>query len=170
MPEPRMCDMKGCENPAVVHLEKVVNGKRSDHYYCESCAAARGISLKPSPTFDVAEMLAQLGGGAPDVAGETESCSFCGLTRADFKQAGRLGCPECYACFEVKLRQLLGRIHGSSQHTGKVYLPPNPGPQDAERRLYVLRGRLEKAVAAEDFERAATLRDAIRAIEAGAQA
>lgn len=170
MPEPRPCDMKDCENPAAVHLEKVVNGERSDHYYCEMCAAARGINLEPSPSFDVAEALAQLGGGAPDAPGEAEGCSFCGLTRAGFKKAGRLGCPECYACFEVKLRQLLGRIHGSSQHAGKVYLPPNPGPDAAGRRLRMLRGRLEKAVATEDFEEAATLRDAIQAIETAAQA
>ncbi len=168
MPDPKKCGADGCGRPAVVHLEKVVNGHQSSHYYCKSCAAEKGIGASGAPlAFDIGEMLAQLGGEEAGAADRAEACGFCGLAHADFKKTGRLGCPECYACFEVKLRQLLGRIHGSSQHTGKVYLPPGPAADDADR-LQVLRGRLERAVAAEDFERAATLRDTIRALEGAA--
>lgn len=163
MPERKNCDVEGCENRAVVYLEKVVNGHRSNHYYCEGCAAEKGLGPK-SEAFDIGEILAQMGAEAPG-ADKAETCGFCGLGHGDFKKTGRLGCPECYGSFEAKLRTLLRRIHGSDQHAGKVYLPPGPGADEAGR-LRALRGRLARAVAAEDFEHAAVLRDAIRLIEA----
>lgn len=164
MPERKTCDVDGCGNRAVVYLERVVNGHRSNHYYCERCAAEKGLGPK-SAAFDVGEMLAQLGAEAAGGADGAEACDFCGLGHGDFKKTGRLGCPECYGSFDVKLRKLLRRIHGSDQHAGKVYLPPGPAGDDAAR-LRVLRGRLARAVDAENFEHAAALRDAIRLIEA----
>jgi protein-arginine kinase activator protein McsA len=48
---------------------------------------------------------------------------------------------------------------------GKVYLPPDPTATEKEKRLEGLRRKLDRAVAAENFERAAELRDEIRALE-----
>jgi protein-arginine kinase activator protein McsA len=48
---------------------------------------------------------------------------------------------------------------------GKVYLPPDPTASEMEKRVEALRRKLERAVAAEDFERAAELRDEIRSLE-----
>jgi protein-arginine kinase activator protein McsA len=48
---------------------------------------------------------------------------------------------------------------------GKVYLPPDPSASDVERRLAGLKRKLHRAVEAEDFERAAELRDEIRTLE-----
>ena len=90
---------------------------------------------------------------------------FCGLSFAGFRESGRLGCPHCYATFEGHLRGLLRRIHGATQHIGKVYLPPDPSQSEREKRLEGLRRKLSRAVDSEDFERAAQLRDQIRALE-----
>jgi protein arginine kinase activator len=60
---------------------------------------------------------------------------------------------------------LLRRIHGGTQHMGKVYLPPDPTASEMEKRLEGLRRKLERAVDAEDFERAAEIRDEIRSME-----
>ena len=84
----------------------------------------------------------------------------------EFKQSGRLGCPHCYVTFESQLKTLLRRLHGSTQHVGKVYLPPDPSEASRQERLAGLRRKLEKAVASEDFERAAQIRDQIRSMEA----
>ena len=62
------------------------------------------------------------------------------------------------------LPRLLRRIHGGVKHVGKVYLPPDPTVSQIEKRLEGLRRKLERAVQAEDFERAAELRDEIRAM------
>ena len=48
---------------------------------------------------------------------------------------------------------------------GKVYLPPDPTVSEREKRLEGLRRKLRYAVSAEDFERAAKLRDQIRSLE-----
>jgi protein arginine kinase activator len=79
-----------------------------------------------------------------------------------------LGCPHCYSVYEPQLRGLLRRIHGATQHVGKVYLPPDTAEADRTARLAGLRRKLQRAVEAEDFERAAELRDQIRALERSA--
>lgn len=162
----KLCDGKGCDKVAVVHVTQVVNGKASHHHLCRSCAEAKGISASTGFVADVPTFLAQLGVG--DVGSQEvgeEPCSFCGLTFARFKDTGRLGCPHCYTSYEPGIRRLLERIHGSTQHVGKVYLPPDPAAADLDRRRALLRSRLQRAVEAEDFERAATLRDQILEME-----
>ena len=77
---------------------------------------------------------------------------------------GRLGCPHCYTTYESYLRGLLRRVHGSTQHVGKVYLPPDPAASDVEKQVEVLRHKLQRAVDSEDFE-GRELRDKIRGME-----
>lgn len=166
--EEKVCDICG-EKPAVVHLTQVVENKTIHSHLCEECAAGKGISQpQPPGSLPLVDFLANMGGEPPlETKGtqEERSCPFCGLLAADFKNHGRLGCPQCYTTFESSLRNLLRRIHGGTQHVGKVYLPPDPSLRDREKRLDGLRNKLRRAVDAEDFERAAQLRDEIRAME-----
>lgn len=161
------CDQCGSDD-AVVHLTQIINNQMSTMHLCEKCAAEKGLEVAPeSVNFPLTDFLAQMGEGSasPDEPAEDVQCSFCGLTFQDFREAGRLGCPHCYASFESQLRGLLRRIHGSTQHLGKVYLPPEPAATDVRRRLETLRRKLQRAVETEDFERAARLRDEIRTME-----
>lgn len=156
------------EQEAVIHLTQIVNNQMATFHLCERCAAAKG--LEPGVAggnVPLADFLAQMGKGlGGEGAAGAEGCAFCGLRLEDFKQTGRLGCPHCWVTFEGHLRGLLRRLHGGTQHVGKVYLPPDPTEADRLERLAGLRRKLEKAVASEDFERAAQLRDQIRALEA----
>jgi protein arginine kinase activator len=111
------------------------------------------------------EVIAQVTAAAPGVDTAETECSFCGLTFADFRRTGRLGCPHCYETFGEQLPRLLRRIHGGVKHVGKVYLPPDPTASELEKRLEGLRRGLDRAVHDEDFERAAELRDEIRSLE-----
>jgi protein arginine kinase activator len=95
-------------------------------------------------------------------AGGTElKCPRCGFTQADFKKAGRLGCSDCYATFSEGLEGLLKTMHKGTRHIGKV---PRALQQsrDVAERLKALQKQLSKAIAGEDFEQAALLRDEIR--------
>jgi protein arginine kinase activator len=161
------CDQCGSDD-AVVHLTQIVNNQMSTFHLCEKCAAEKGLETAPeSVNFPLTDFLAQMGEGDAASAEPAQDlrCSFCGLTFRDFRETGRLGCPHCYASFEAQLRNLLRRIHGGTQHVGKVYLPPDPSATDVQKRLETLRRKLQRAVETEDFERAARLRDEIRTME-----
>lgn len=86
------------------------------------------------------------------------TCSGCGMKYEDFRQGGRLGCAQCYTAFSSQLGRLLKRIHGATRHVGKVPAAAGPGPT-AEEELEQLRRDLDHAVAEEEYERAAQLRD-----------
>lgn len=163
----RACDQCGADS-AVVHLTQVVNNEMKTSHLCEKCAAVKGVESVEEPTnFPLTGFLAQLT-DAPASEDPDETfgpCSFCGLTFEKFREVGRLGCPHCYTTYETYLRGLLRRVHGSTQHVGKVYLPPDPAASDIEKQMEVLRHKLQRAVDAEDFERAAGLRDKIRDLE-----
>lgn len=166
--EPKeLCDSCGAAD-AVVHLTQIEHNEMKISHLCEKCAAAKGVEeTDEAVNFPLTGFLAQLGddAAAPEAVESFGSCSFCGLTFNDFRDAGRLGCPHCYTTFEAYLRGLLRRVHGSTQHVGKVYLPPDPSASDFEKQLEVLRHKLQRAIDSEDFERAASIRDKIRGME-----
>jgi protein arginine kinase activator len=161
-----VCDNCG-STEAVVHLTQIVNNQMSTHRLCERCAAEKGLESAPEPVnFPLTDFLAQMGSDTiSDVGGAADSCSFCGLRFADFRETGRLGCPHCYETYAPQLQKLLRRVHGGTQHVGKIYLPPDPSSSELERRLDGLKRKLHRAVESEDFERAAELRDEIRQLD-----
>ncbi len=163
--EPKQsCDECG-DAPAVVHLTQIVDNEMKTSHLCEKCAAVKGVDGPAN--LPLTGFLAQLTDmpGPEDPTETLGPCSFCGLTFENFREAGRLGCPHCYTTYESYLRGLLRRVHGSTQHVGKVYLPPDPAATDLEKQVEVLRHKLQRAVDSEDFERAAGIRDKIRAME-----
>ena len=66
--------------------------------------------------------------------------------------------------FRDELMPLLENIHGETRHSGKV---PKRAPRNTQQQttLIQLRNELKRAVAAEDYEAAARLRDKIKGIE-----
>lgn len=91
-------------------------------------------------------------------------CPSCGMTYNQFTQLGRFGCPDCYDSFSSRLEPLLRRIQTGTSHTGKVPVKSGATLQQ-KRRLEALRRELQQAVANEQFERAAELRDQIKLLE-----
>ena len=161
-----LCDNCG-SRPATVNLTQIENNEMFSYHLCEDCAAEKGLETtsEPSGSSPLPDFLAQIG-DEPKGEGDPDSeCSFCGLTLAVFRETGRLGCPHCYETFESHLRRLLRRVHGGTKHVGKIYLPPDPTVSEMEKRMEALRRKLHRAVEAEDFERAAELRDRIRSLE-----
>jgi protein arginine kinase activator len=151
------------EREARVFLTQIVADKVQKVDLCEECAKQKG--LDDAAGFSPADVL--LGLGAAEIeqsAGGVElKCPKCGFTQADFKKSGRLGCAECYATFAEGLEGLLKTMHKGTRHVGKV---PQSLQQsrDLAERLKVLRKKLDKAVADEDFEQAAHLRDEIKQV------
>ena len=163
----RECDGPDCSDPAVVQWTQVVNDKSTTQYLCKACAAAKGIGPDATDDIDLADLLGQGDDRESRSAPELRKpCGTCGQTLGEFRDSGRLGCSHCFTTFDTSLRGILERIHGSSRHVGKVYLPPDADGEDVNRRLGGLRRSLRRAIEVEDFERAALLRDEIRQHEA----
>ena len=160
-----LCDNCGSK-PATVNLTQIENNEMSSYHLCEDCAAQKGLEAATEPSSSpLPDFLAQIGDEPREEEDSDNECSFCGLTFAAFRETGRLGCPHCYETFEAHLRRLLRRVHGGTKHVGKIYLPPDPTVSEIEKQMEALRRRLNRAVEAEDFERAAELRDQIRSLE-----
>jgi protein arginine kinase activator len=158
-----------CENcggkDASIHYTQIEQNEMHTFHLCDECAAAKG--LQPGANvgnFPLTDFLAQMSKAGAETA-TAGPCAFCGLSLDDFKKSGRLGCPHCYVSFETHLSGLLRRLHGGTQHVGKVYLPPDPSANAQQERLAGLRRKLDRAVQSEDFERAAQIRDMIRTLE-----
>ena len=129
---------------------------------CEECAKTKGVN---DPTaFSLADLLLGLGASQEIEqagGGVGLKCPVCGFTQADFKKAGRLGCPECYQAFAEPLEGLLKTMHKGTRHIGKVPESLRQG-RDVSDRLRNLQKRIAKAIEEEDFEKAAILRDEIK--------
>ena len=159
------------EREAEVHLTSIEAEEMRSVHLCVSCANQRGISAETAETVadapPLADFLAQLGSSGPQtpIPDASEPCPFCGISAADFRKAGRVGCSQCYVHFETQLRGLLRRIHGSSQHAGKLYLSEASDISDRLGQISSMRRRMKRAIETEDFETAAELRDRIHALE-----
>ncbi|MGA2174990.1 MAG: UvrB/UvrC motif-containing protein [Verrucomicrobiota bacterium] len=150
------------QNPAKVHLTQIVEDKMQKVDLCEECAKKKGVNDPAG--FSLADLLLGLGASqeiAQSAGSEDIKCPNCGFTGADFKKAGRLGCSQCYVTFAESLESLLKTMHKGTKHVGKVPTALRQS-RDLNERLKHLQKKLEKAVTAEDFEQAASLRDEIK--------
>lgn len=178
-----------CDSEATVHELRVVHGKRAERHLCEKCARNEGIAIQTGLSVPeiIEKMLEQSpapaktekAGPAKKSAQHAAACPECGTTYTEFRQSGLLGCAMCYGAFEGQLGPLLERAHqGGAAHAGK--LPKRAlagekapkagkkaesvlgGPEERAGRMAALRKQLEEAIRAEQYERAATIRDELR--------
>ena len=149
---------------AKIHFTEIKDGKQTEMHICEQCAHEKNVALAfPS----LLSHIVKGGPGGMVPAAESDAvpatCPGCGLSYLDFKSKGRLGCPTCYEVFAPVLVPLLEKVHGASQHVGnsprrlKAVISAN---QEARE----LRQELEAAIVAEEYEKAAGLRDRIREV------
>ena len=156
------------EVEATIHLTQVIDGEVKKLNLCQACAQKNGIDLN-SP-ISITDVLLGLGNqqGGNETSGEDTvfdlSCSRCQMTRAEFKKRARLGCPECYNSFMGELSAITQAMHHSRQHVGKI-----PARQGNEARITAqiaaLQKDIETAIAKEEYEMAASLRDKIKTLK-----
>ena len=166
-----LCDVCG-KNSATVHLTEIIDEQMNELHLCEDCARHKSAAMEQQ--FGLSDLLAGMADFEKPNKNEeavTAKCPSCGLTYADFKKIGRLGCGECYNTFRQYLAPLLKRIHGANQHVGKTPLKAKAKPvgqilvSKKKIDLQELKARLQKAIEKEAFEEAARLRDQIKEIE-----
>ncbi len=154
-----LCDACG-EKEATVHLTQMVNEDVKNLHLCEACAADSGLDVN-SP-MSLTDILLGLGGKqeSDEKTQPDRICPVCQMHFSDFRKTSRLGCQSCYESFEEYLAPLIEGMQKGVQHVGKMP-SKRSSTSDVPRSLLSLQGALRSAVAAENYEEAALIRDEI---------
>lgn len=161
------------KNEATVHMVKILNGEKSEIKLCEKCASdISDIPVNSSfEDFDGFPLQSILG-GLVDYFNKTNSgkqegeviCKSCGMNYREFKKIGLLGCSNCYESFSKTLAPVIKRVQGDVEHLGKV--PEKEGRVIVEKKKIIkLKEELQKSILAEEYEKAAEIRDSIKALQ-----
>ncbi len=134
------------------------DGTHKEIHLCEECARQYGISLKFSFNEVLGNLISsQLGIPVKDAQAK---CPNCGLTFEEFQSSGRLGCPHDYETFKANLIPMIERVQSGLRHVGKA--PRDVGRiYEREQEVVRMQKELDSAVACEDYEKAAEIRDRI---------
>jgi protein arginine kinase activator len=161
-----------CEKPATFHITELTepNGPSMLHLCEEHARTFLSNEGATTPASALSSMLAKqlkMEKVSEELAAaDKKTCPICGITFADFRKGGRLGCAYDYVAFEEDLEPLLINIHGALSHSGKSPKDLSGAPE-RQHRLIQLKSDLKAAVSQEDYETAGQIRDKIASIESG---
>jgi protein arginine kinase activator len=161
------CDL--CQEKATVFYTQVIDGKLKKSCLCETCAEAEGVTspdglLMPGELFGEKKLPPSPLDLLEEAKEQPTECPNCGFTLESLKRVGRLGCSKCYETFADEIEQRLPSLHKGVSHTG--YFPEGLVKlHELKSELEELNARLDEAIAEENYEEAASLRDKIRALK-----
>lgn len=151
---------------ANVHLVKIINGERREEWLCEECIKGFAEEAMFSSLSEIDGE--EIKGSLDKLLGQTIQknkekvidilCYGCGLKYSVYKKSGQLGCNKCYDSFLSNIKHVIKSKHGSYTHVGKI---PNGESDDIKylRTIRAIELNLKKAIANEEYENAARLRD-----------
>lgn len=155
-----LCQKCG-KRPATVHFTNMINGVKAEYYLCDHCAGQSDLGQ-----MEIQDLISGFFGMQTKQGMETLTCDFCNTTLAQVKKKGKAGCPQCYHTFASYLDPIVRKVQGGEQHVGKrpamqteQPLPKQPPQEDLE--LERLQEQMKQAIATENYEEAARLRDMI---------
>ncbi|MDR1510407.1 MAG: UvrB/UvrC motif-containing protein [Synergistaceae bacterium] len=179
-----ICDNCG-KNEVEVLLKQVINNEVRYLNLCRACAEEMGFIPSVIPSITISFSISE---DAPKQrklrriqpkkreAVDLLSCPSCGMKFISFRENGLLGCPACYEAFRFPLGAFLQKTQGAESHwvgtsgmfrdirllseeiTGEVGAAEKG---ESDENITRLKFELNEAVAREDYERAAQLRDAL---------
>ena len=156
-----MCEECGIRQ-AKFHLMKIVNDERTERNLCAVCMAKYQKQLPGIDLTNLAGILNNIleNQEPPEMQADDES-----ETSAEFRKSGAVGCANCYKAFHAPIERIFKRVQAGNQHSGRI---PEGVRSGASIRMNIdrLKQRMQKAIQDEEFEQAAKLRDAIRALSA----
>ncbi|MEL6498685.1 MAG: hypothetical protein AAF937_09970 [Planctomycetota bacterium] len=178
------CDQ--CGGEATIEEVTKVGPTYVYKHLCEACAAAEGIGASSSQAKATVVSIKAKAKTSAAATQPARDCTHCGLTFAEFRESGRLGCPACYDAFEQRLGPMIERAQeGGTHHIGKapkrmLSSIPGAGPdrmaamdrllgetKERRKKLERLGAQLQAALAGERFEQAALIRDEMRRLREG---
>ncbi|MFH1011582.1 MAG: UvrB/UvrC motif-containing protein [bacterium] len=160
-----MCE-RCSEQPASVEFVQIIGNVRKHTYLCRECALEHSLegpieTLRAFAQQIFQQWLAAAGEQKEPLEIPEAPCRECGTTFRKFLESGLLGCPVCYAEFHDALKPVLRRLHGVTR------MKTAESERDAESqkaRHMELEAELQKALAGENYELAAKIRDELKKI------
>lgn len=154
-------------NDATVKIVRIINNEKEEIYLCRDCAREGKALSFTNQDFSVSDFLSSFMGFHPQKQSyekeATDSvCEKCKMTWSEFRKASRLGCDQCYETFREELMPMIRQVHGHTEHQGQVPLPERLQKQ---QKIKDLKGELQIAIVEEEYEKAAEVRDKIKALE-----
>ncbi len=159
---------------ATVFITKVINGEKQEVKLCDKCASESSdikinFDMSMPGGFGIQNVISGIMdylNQSPQPVRKEPSCKYCGTTYSEFKRKGLLGCSSCYDEFMEVLTPIIKRVQGNVEHVGKF--PNKCGKEIMEKRkLSQLKEELQKAIALEQYERAAEIRDTLKELKKG---
>ena len=157
--------------PATVILTQNIDGQTKTIHMCQDCAAALGVSFDK---VDVGQVMGDIdnffasmfGTKTSNTApGSTLTCEFCGMSLSELQKTGKCGCANCYNVFSDSVESAIRHLHAATSHCGKIPYSVD-GKLSIKRKTDDLKAKLAIAIQNEEYEKAAVIRDEIKAIEA----
>ncbi len=178
-----LCD--NChKNEATIHIQEVAKGKKKSLHLCSECASKKSpdAGLGNIGGFNISQLLYDISTnfglpGLTDALNKSDAtsgklddkaptkeliCPVCTWNSEKLRKTGRLGCSNCYKVFKNILDKALPNMH-----RGKIHIGKNPAQSTAgagPRRMQELlefQKQLDQAIQAEEYEKAAEIRDQI---------
>ncbi|MEO0231118.1 MAG: UvrB/UvrC motif-containing protein [candidate division WOR-3 bacterium] len=146
-----MCE-KCKKKPVEIEFIEIVEGEKKIKKLCKECAEEEAMGISSSPSLPIKKK--------EEIKEENKICPNCGLSLFEFFKKTKVGCENCYDAFGEAIMKLIQKIHGSSFHKGRKYVPKYKVTKDF--KIKILERALKDAVEKEEFERAAKLRDILK--------
>lgn len=163
------------KNEAMINLKLILDGEIIEKHLCTECALKdfnemnqgeygeyTDMNINESDIRSLFEGLQKLFGSFETYEFEEKECPNCHMKFSDFNKNRTLGCEECYKTFAYEIRPILNSLRGEKTYEGllpKRYMDANP----MHMEIVSLKKELEAAIQDENYERAAELRDEIKA-------
>ncbi|GAB1481203.1 UvrB/UvrC motif-containing protein [Treponema sp.] len=149
------CDLCG-NRDAVVFVHQITRGSKTEFRLCSECAQEQGVrSLDGTVAASLSNLLNKLIERKPDI--HSLHCPKCTSSLADVKKRMQVGCASCWEQFGDEFSQ-------GAAHQGRLPLRISE-QQEAKQRIHQLEKELDEAIAAENYENAALVRDRIKELQ-----
>lgn len=160
-----LCD--NCKkNESNIRYTEIRDGSSQTRNLCDDCARSAGLadplektilSLGSAVTEAIKTFIERERGA------EQPACPACGLTAAEFRRTGKLGCCACSTVFAGMIAPVLRRLHCAASAAPDADVTADPPFGEAMLGASRdLEQRMARAVEQEDYELAALLRDQLR--------
>ena len=166
------CDL--CEKKATVFFTQIIDGVTKKSNLCDACATEQGVTDPDgfllgsadisSPVAPQHEPADSMPSTSPSTMENKNCCPSCGFAFDDLKKTGRLGCSDCYQFFREEIKHNLTGMHKGTSHSGRVPEGMLAAFQNRQQ-LEALEKAMAAAIDAEDYEKAASVRDQITQVQ-----